>query len=343
MEDARLALAGEADYAVRVNRARRPKRDARQDEAHMLDVLSVTLPIFILIALGFAAMRSGATTAADIQALGSFVIRFALPALIFSALAQRPFAEIANAGYLAAYAVGSLAVFAAMFALASVLKPGDRAREAIQALGSSCSNSGFVGYPMALLFVGPRATVAVALTMVVENVVVMPLALVLAESGRQSGKRTSAAPRNLIGRLARNPLIIAITLGAVTSFAGIGLPTPLARAVNMLAMSSGAVALFVVGGMLVELQVGGVTRDAARIVAGKLILLPAAVFLAQLALAPALDPDLRKSMLIFASSPTLSIFPLLGRRYGQERVCAASVVMATGLSFLTMSALLLVL
>ena len=309
----------------------------------MLEVLSVTLPIFILIALGFAAMRLGATTAADIQALGTFVIRFALPALIFNSLAQRPFAEIANARYLAAYIVGSLAVFAAMFALAHALKPGDRARDAIQALGSSCSNTGFVGYPIALLFVGPRATVAVALTMVVENIIVMPLALALAESGRRAGKKTSAGPRRLVGKLARNPLIIAIVLGAVTSFAGIPLPVPLARAVNMLAMASSAVALFVVGGMLVGLQVGGVTRDAARIVAGKLLLLPAAVFAAQLALSPALDPDLRKAMLIFASSPTLSIFPLIGRQYGQERVCAASVVMATGLSFLTMSALLLLL
>jgi hypothetical protein len=336
-------LADEAVYAVRVKRPTRPRRDARQAKIRMLDVLSVTLPIFILIALGFAATRVGATTGADIQALGSFVIRFALPALIFNSLAQRPFAEIANAHYLAAYVAGSVAVFAAMFALARARKPGDFAGDSIQALGSSCSNSGFVGYPVALLFVGPRATVAVALTMVVENVVVMPLALALAESGRRAGKRSSATPLRLVGRLARNPLIIAIALGALTSFAGVGLPTPLARAVNMLAMASGAVALFVVGGMLVGLQVGGVTRDAARIVAGKLVLLPAAVFAAQLALAPALEPDLRKSMLIFASSPTLSIFPLIGRQYGQERVCAATVMMATGLSFLTMSALLLVL
>jgi len=326
-----------------VKGATRLKRDARQDKAQMFEVLSVTLPIFILIGLGFAAMRLGATTAADIQALGTFVIRFALPALIFNSLAQRPFAEIANARYLAAYIVGSLAVFAVMFALTHALKPGDRARDAIQALGSSCSNTGFVGYPVALLFVGPRATVAVALTMVVENIIVMPLALALAESGRAAGKKTSAGPRRLVGKLARNPLIIAIVLGAATSFAGVPLPVPLARAVNMLAMASSAVALFVVGGMLVGLQVGGVTRDAARIVAGKLFLLPAAVFAAQLVLAPALDPDLRKSMLIFASSPTLSIFPLLGRQYGQERVCAATVVMATGLSFLTMSALLLLL
>ena len=58
--------------------------------ARMLEVLSITLPIFILIALGFAATRFGTTTPSDIQALGVFVLQYALPALVFKSLAQRP-------------------------------------------------------------------------------------------------------------------------------------------------------------------------------------------------------------------------------------------------------------
>jgi len=54
----------------------------------------------------------------------------------------------------------------------------------------------------------------------------------------------------------------------------------------------------------------------ARIVAGKPFLSPLVMFVAQFRLAPAFDGDLRKSTLIFASSPTLSIFPLPGRQYG---------------------------
>jgi predicted permease len=90
----------------------------------MLDVVSITLPIFILISLGFASTWQGVTTPADIRALGAFVIRFALPALIFKSLSQRPFAEIVNADYLIAYTVGSAVVFASMFALARMLQPG---------------------------------------------------------------------------------------------------------------------------------------------------------------------------------------------------------------------------
>lgn len=308
----------------------------------MLDVISITLPIFILIALGYASTRFGATTPSDIHALGAFVIRFALPALIFKSLSQRPFAEIANTDYLVAYTVGSLVVYAAMFALARALQPGDIAANALQALGSSASNSGFIGYPVALMFVGQSASVALALSMVTENVIIIPLALTLAESSRHAGKGFFAVFSHLVARLVRNPLIIAIALGAAASLAGLKPPVPIARSIDMLAMASGAVALFAVGGALVGLNVGGVMPDVGRIVAGKLVLHPIAVF-AALMLAPGLDPNLRKAMLILASAPMLGIYPLLGRAYGQEHVGAAALMTATALSFLTMSALLLAL
>jgi predicted permease len=308
----------------------------------MLDVISITLPIFILITLGYASTRFGTTTPSDIRALGAFVIRFALPALIFKSLSQRPFAEIANTDYLAAYTIGSGAVYAAMFALARAVQPGDIAANALQALGSSASNSGFVGYPVALMFVGPSASVALALSMITENVLIIPLALTLAESGRHAGKSFSSVFSHLVGRLGRNPLIIAIALGAAASLAGLKLPAPLVRSIDMLAMASGALALFAVGGALVGLKVGGVMQDVGRIVAGKLVLHPVAV-LAALLLTPGLDPNLRKAMLILASAPMLGIYPLLGRSYGQEHVGAAALMAATALSFLTMSALLLIL
>ncbi len=308
----------------------------------MLDVISITLPIFILIALGYAATRFRATTPSDIHTLGAFVMRFALPALILKSLSQRPFAEIANTDYLVAYTIGSAGVYAAMFALARAVQPGDIAANAIQALGSAASNSGFVGYPVALMSVGPSASVALALSMITENVLVIPLALTLAESGRHAGKSLSSVFSHLVGRLARNPLIIAIALGAVASLAGLKLPAPVVRSIDMLAMASGALALFAVGGALVGLKVGGVMRDVGRIVAGKLVLHPL-VIVAALLLAPGLDPSLRKAMLILASAPMIGIYPLLGRAYGQEHVAAAALMAATALSFLTMSALLLIL
>src|SRR5258705_12551368 len=51
----------------------------------------------------------------------------------------------------------------------------------------------------------------------------------------------------------------------------------LARTINMLAMSSAAVSLFVIGGALVGLQMKGMRRDVSAIALGKLLLHPLAV------------------------------------------------------------------
>lgn len=47
-------------------------------------------------------------------------------------------------------------------------------RSAIMALGVSVSNSGFVGYPIALTVLGEQAAVALALGMLVENLLMIP-------------------------------------------------------------------------------------------------------------------------------------------------------------------------
>ena len=74
----------------------------------MPDVLDITTPIFLLIGLGFAAVRFGLYARTALPPLGRFVITFCIPALLFQAISQRHLAEVANVGYLLAYAGGSL-------------------------------------------------------------------------------------------------------------------------------------------------------------------------------------------------------------------------------------------
>jgi hypothetical protein len=69
----------------------------------------------------FVAGRSGLFSRADMRVLGKFVINFALPALIL--LSQRQVADILNVRYLAAYALGSLAVLLGTFAFARFVQP----------------------------------------------------------------------------------------------------------------------------------------------------------------------------------------------------------------------------
>lgn len=303
----------------------------------MLPILSVTLPIFLLIGLGFAAVRLGAMGPSESRALGPFVLRFALPALVFRALAQRPFAEIAHFDFLGVYALASLAIFGLTFALAFRGRR-DLSASAIQALGSSSSNSGFVGYPVLLLSLGQAtASVALALAMVVENLLIIPLALTLAESGARRAGRGVA--RDVAVRLATNPLLPGILAGALVSLSGLHLPDALARPVDLLANASTALSLFAVGGGLVGLRPTGVVGSAARVALGKLVGHPLAV-LAALWLAPGLDAHLKQAILILAGAPMLGVYPLLARRFGEEETASAALLLATAGSFVTLTGLL---
>ena len=57
----------------------------------MSETLAITCPIYLVIALGFLAGHFGVFSRPDMRVLGSYVVKFALPALVFTALSQRSF------------------------------------------------------------------------------------------------------------------------------------------------------------------------------------------------------------------------------------------------------------
>ncbi|WP_099864301.1 AEC family transporter [Pararhizobium haloflavum] len=305
----------------------------------MLDLFSITAPIFLLIGVGFVAVLSGIVAKHQAQALAVFVLNFALPALIIDALSTKPFDQLFDARYLAAYAIGSLLVFGAMFLVMRYAVGRSLSHAAIAALGSSGSNSGFIGYPVAVLVIGELAAVGLALNMMIENMVIIPLALALAESGLQSGQSLATILRATGRRLVRNPIIIAIVIGMALSLSGVTLPGPVDTAIGMMATASAPAALFVIGAALVGLRLGSMALDVGLIVAAKLIAHPLAVAFGFMLL-PGVDPDLVVAAVIFAGVPMLSVYPIFGQRFGMEGVCAAALMVATLAAFFTTTMLL---
>ena len=84
----------------------------------MLSVLAITIPIYACVAIGHLAVRRGILDRADMRVLATFVISFALPCMLFLAIATRPVADIVNPTYLTAYAIGSVLAFATGYTLA---------------------------------------------------------------------------------------------------------------------------------------------------------------------------------------------------------------------------------
>ena len=147
----------------------------------MLDILTVTAPIYLAIGVGYLAARCGLFDKTELRALGKFVFNIALPAILLNALLQRRFDETLNVTYLAAYAVGSLLNAAIALRWARRLAPDAPSARPYIAMGAMFSNSGFVGFPIMLLALPSVAGVSLALNMLVENILLLPLLLSLAD------------------------------------------------------------------------------------------------------------------------------------------------------------------
>lgn len=304
----------------------------------MLAILAITGPIFILIAVGFAAVRLRVLATTDMRALGVFVINFALPALLFTAMSAGSVTQTLRLDLLLPYALGSLAVVGLVVALAMTVLRRKLQMAAVLAMGMSVSNSAFIGFPIAQQLSPGTASAALAVYAMVEALIMFPLLMALAELGGGGG-RWPVVLRGIVLSLARNPMILAILAGVALSLAGLTLPLPAARAIELLGSTAAPVALFYIGGTLAGLKVKIAPVDIGLIVAGKLLLHPLVVYLAFLAL-PLDGAGLQTAAVLNACMPMMSIYPILAQKYGQEGLCAAALVATTVTSFFTISGFL---
>lgn len=300
----------------------------------MLDILIVTTPIFLLIGLGYGSVRLGYFDAGHLGPLSAFVVRVALPVLMFKSVSQRSFGEVLNLRYLAAYGLGSLATFAAGLAWSRWVRRQPLEAGAVQGLGMSCSNSAFIGLPIVHLLLGTVASLALALCMLIENLIMLPLSLALADSAGQRHVRFRVAFLHSMLGLRYNSLVMAICVGLVFSALALPLPAPLVRAIDLMAAGSAPAALFYIGGCLVGLPVRQLLADVGVVAVGKLWLHPGLVALAMWLLWPT-GGELALAGVLMASMPMMSIYPVIGRQHGQQGFCAAALLAATVASFFT--------
>lgn len=305
----------------------------------MLHILTITGPIYLLVAVGYAAVRFGVMQKSDSRVLGRFVLMFGMPALLFTALTQRH----ANAGidwnYVLIYAAGGLLTMACVVGYARRIKGASVAQGGVLGMTVGASNSAFIGFPVLYQVLGPTAGVALAMCFIVENILIMPGALAYADSGGEGG--AGAALRRSLMSLLTNPLLWGLALGLLCNLTGWRLPAVPERMVQMLSQVASPLALFAVGGSLFGLRLGHHIRAVVAAAGAKLLLHPALMTLLVL-LFPVLSRELAVAAVMYAAMPTAAIVAVLAQRYQQEEFAAAAVMVATLASFFTITLLLMI-
>ncbi|WP_261844938.1 AEC family transporter [Aliamphritea ceti] len=304
-------------------------------------ILSLTSPIFLLIGLGFLVVRLGYLSRDAIRTFAWFVINFGLPAAMFKALSSRSFQDILHFDYLLIFGLGSLLSFAVLFVIAR-LRNKSLTECAMFGLGGSLSNSLMIGFPIIMQLFGEAALVPFALTLIVENFFILPLALALADTGQQRNEGFLRSLGAALPQLLKNPVVMSIGVGLVSALTGLQPPAFVNKAIDMLAVTVGGLALFTIGGMLVGLKPRGMLTDISVIVLGKLILHPLCIVLMILLMPPM--PALFQSVaLVLACMPMFSIYAVFGMRYGMDELCSAVLLPATLLAFVSINLMIWIL
>jgi len=244
-------------------------------------ILNVILPFFALIGCGYLAVKLRIFPGDGIAGLNAFVWYFALPCLVFRALALRPLAEILDAPFIAAWAIGGWAVFGLVALLGRLLFRAPAGVALLQGQGAELSNIGYMGLPLLIALYGEAATVPAVLAMLTDMVLVQTPTMALLEvaKSRGGGDPAAVAGKVLKGFLT-NPLVLSVVAGGLVAALALPLPAPVGYFTEILGRAAGPAALFGIGAKLAGQPVADGLAEVGLVTFGKLVLHPLAIFLA---------------------------------------------------------------
>ncbi|MDT3711889.1 MAG: AEC family transporter [Pseudomonadaceae bacterium] len=307
----------------------------------MSSVVNVVLPVFALILLGFVCRRSGRMGPTGASELNRFVVWLGLPALLFSVFATSTWTQLWQPGFIAAFTVGCLGVFA--FTLGyRLLQKQPLVDASLDALGASYANTGYVGIPLCMLVLGDEALQPAMVASIVVVCVLFAIALACVETGLHAGQGVLRTLGKVSWALVRNPLVVAPMLGALWAASDAQLPVPLATLLKLLGAAAAPCALVSLGLFLAQPQPAGPVRGVWPLVGLKLLVQPLITW--YLAFQVFALPTLwAYSALLLSALPTGTGPYMLAEFYGREGSRVSRVVLLSTLGSLISLSLILVL
>ena len=304
-----------------------------------MTVLSVVLPVFALIALGFVAAKRGIIPEAGIGGLSAFVFNIAIPALLFRA-GTRVFQGAGFDGDVtAAFFAGAMVAYVLGLLIGRFIFRLPLAEQTIIATGGGYSNNVMIGIPLASLVFGEQGILLATGIIALSGATFYALAAILIETGRSGRIDIVGVLRSIVRGLVRNPIVMGMALGILWGATGVPLPEVAERFINLLASAAAPAALFALGASLTRFDIAGDLAQSGTMTALKLLVHPAAAWVIG-SYGFGLAPIPLAVMTLYAALPIGANVFLLAGQYGLgERRASAAVVISTVVSVLTLTAL----
>jgi predicted permease len=307
----------------------------------MTETLSIVLPVFALIGLGFLCGWRRWLPDGTGKGLADFTFQLAVPALLFRTVATTAFPPGAAIGVLISFFTALAATWALTTVVTRVALQRPQEDAASISMSASYGNVIMLGIPLATNAYGPAAAVPIAILLSVHTPLLWLLGslhMAYAQSGR--GGSPTAIVGGVLADLSRNPIILAVLAGTLWRLTGFGLDPIVDRTLGLLAQASVPSALIALGLGLVQFQIKGQVPTLTLILVAKLIAMPVlAALLAIVVLR--LDPVAAGVVVVFAAMPSGANAYLFATRH-QRALNSASGAVALGTALSAISVAVIV-
>ena len=247
-------------------------------------VVEIVLPVFCLIGLGYLVARFGYLTEAAGDGIAAFVFKVAVPLLLMRSIATAEFADVNPWIFVLVYFIGVvISWLLAMVVIMGVFARDMRAAT-ISGVAASFSNLVLMGIPLVERAYGPDGLQILFFLLSIHLPTMMTISSFLMEyATRVDGVddtpvNVAQIAKGLFRNLVFNPIIVGILIGVVLRFSGIGISGLPDQVMELLARTTGPLALFSLGMGLIKYGIKGNLAPAIYLSVLSLIVMPGIVY-----------------------------------------------------------------
>lgn len=212
----------------------------------MLSTLNVVLPVFALILVGWLARKLKILGETALTELNRFVVYLALPALLFDIIANAMWADLAQPAFISAFSIGMMVVFS-LTLFVQLRRTRHLADAAIDALNAGYANTGFIGFPLVIVFLGHEALAPTLIATILTVSVLFGIAIIIIETGLQGEVKRRIIFTRVAKSLIKNPLLVSPAIAICIPLSGLTVPDSINVFLKLLGGAASPCALIALG------------------------------------------------------------------------------------------------
>ena len=297
----------------------------------MSALLDVIIPVFLIIGFGYCTVWSKLFSTDTIDGLMKFTQNFAIPVLLFDAIAKVDLVNVFDFNLFFSFYAGATAGFLIGFLGSRYIF--QRSLEDSVVIGFCClfSNTVMLGLPITERAYGEEALKHNYAIVSVHAPFCYFLGITVMELIRSTEKSISKKTLVIFKAMFSNALVVGIVAGFLVNILGIDLAKTIQASIDMITAVALPAALFGMGGVLYQYRPEGDIGPITMVCLVSLLLHPVIVWITGLS-SGLTDMQMRSAVITAAMAPGINTY-VFANIYGRaKRVASTGVLLSTAFS-----------